>query len=45
VWVSRDLDTGVEALSYLVTLLIHRLHESDPAWSVTYLAGLKADKL
>jgi len=29
--VSRDLDSDVQALAYLVTVLIHRLHENDRA--------------
>ena len=29
---ARDLDSDVQALVYLVTVLIHRLHETDPAW-------------
>jgi hypothetical protein len=29
---SRDLDVDVQALAYLVTVLIHRLHENDPIW-------------
>jgi len=30
--VSRDLDVDVQALTYLVTVLIHRLRENDPTW-------------
>jgi hypothetical protein len=30
--VSRDVDIDVQALAYLVTVMIHRLHESDQAW-------------
>jgi hypothetical protein len=30
--VSRDLDIDVQAVAYLVTVLIHRLHENDRAW-------------
>jgi hypothetical protein len=42
--VSRDLDSDVQALSYLVTVLIHRLHESDPKWWRELLDELKADQ-
>lgn len=30
--VSCDLDIDVQALAYLVTVLIHRLHENDRTW-------------
>jgi hypothetical protein len=43
--VSRDLDTDVQALSYLVTVLVHRLHESDPTWWREFLDELKADRV
>jgi hypothetical protein len=28
----RGSEISLQALTYLVTVLIHRLHESDPAW-------------
>jgi hypothetical protein len=42
--VSRDLDIDVQALAYLVTVLIHRLHESDPAWWREFLGEMRADQ-
>jgi hypothetical protein len=42
--VSRDLDIDVQALAYLVTVLIHRLHESDPSWWREFRDDLKADQ-
>jgi len=43
--VSRDLDSDVQALAYLVTVLIHRLHETDPAWWQEFRDELKADRV
>jgi hypothetical protein len=42
--VSRDLDIDVQALAYLVTVLIHRLHESDPSWWRESRDELKTDQ-
>jgi len=41
---SRDTDSDVQALAYLVTVLIHRLHENDPAWWRGFRDELKADQ-
>jgi hypothetical protein len=40
--VSRDVDIDVQALAYLVTVLIHRLHEGDQAWWREFRDEMKA---
>lgn len=42
--VSRDLEVDVQALAYLVTVLIHRLHENDPQWWQEFHDELKQDR-
>ncbi len=42
--VSRDLEVDVQALAYLVTVLIHRLHENDPQWWQEFQDELKRDR-
>jgi hypothetical protein len=32
---SRDPEIDLQALAYLVTVMIHRLHETDPTWSIS----------
>jgi len=43
--VSPELEIDVKALSYLVTVVICRLHDIDPAWCRDLLAELKADRM
>ena len=43
--VSSELEIDVRALSYLVTVVIRRLHDIDPAWCRNLLAELKADRM
>jgi hypothetical protein len=43
--VSPELEIDVRALSYLVTVVIRRLHDIDPAWCRDLLAELKADRM
>ena len=43
--VSRDLDSDVQALVYLVTVLIHRLHENDPAWWQEFRDEIKQTRI
>jgi len=42
--VDSDLDVDVQALVYLVTVLIHRLHESDSSWWREFRDDLKTDR-
>jgi hypothetical protein len=42
--VSRDLDSDVQALVYLVTVLIHRLHENDSAWWQEFRDEINRDR-
>lgn len=42
--VSLELEIDLKALSYLVTVVIRRLHDIDPAWCRDLLAELKADR-
>jgi len=42
--VSRDLEFEVQALSYLTTILIYRLHQTDRAWWREFLHELAEDK-
>ena len=41
---SPELQIHVHALSYLVTILFQRMHESDPVWTRELLEGIKADR-
>jgi hypothetical protein len=43
--VSHELEIDLRALSYLVTVVIRRLHDIDPAWCRNLLAELKADRM
>jgi hypothetical protein len=43
--VSPELEIDVRALSYLVTVVLRRLHDIDPAWCRDVLAELKADRM
>jgi hypothetical protein len=43
--VSPELEIDVRALSYLVTVVIRRLHDIDPAWCRDLLTELKADRM
>ena len=43
--VSPELEIDVKALSYLVTVVIRRLHDIDPSWCRHLLAELKADRM
>jgi hypothetical protein len=43
--VSPELEIDLRALSYLVTVVIRRLHDIDPAWCRDLLAELKADRM
>lgn len=43
--VSRNLDIDVQALAYLVTVLIHRLHENDRAWWQEFRDDVKAARI
>lgn len=43
--VSRELEVSVHALSYLMTIVIQRLHASDPTWTRELLKGIRADQL
>ena len=42
---ARDLDIDVQALAYLVTVLIHRLHENDQAWWQEFRDEIKAAQI
>jgi predicted ATPase len=42
--VSAELEIHLQALSYLVTTVIHRLHETDPAWWQETLKEIKAER-
>jgi len=42
---SRQLEIHVHGLSYLVTIVIQRLHESDPAWPRKLLEDIRSDRL
>jgi hypothetical protein len=42
---SPELEIDVRALSYLVTVVIRRLHDIDPAWCRDLLDELKADRM
>jgi hypothetical protein len=42
--VARELDIHLQALSYLMTTVIHRLHETDPAWWQELLKEIKAER-
>ena len=42
---SRELEIHVHALSYLVTIVIQRLHESDPAWTGKLLEDIRSDRV
>jgi hypothetical protein len=42
---SRELEIHVHALSYLVTIVIQRLHESNPAWTGKLLEDIRSDRL
>jgi hypothetical protein len=41
---SRELDIHLQALSYLMTTVIHRLHETDPSWWQELLKEIRAEK-
>jgi len=43
-WLHCELDIHLQALSYLMTTVIHRLHETDPAWWQELLKEIKAEK-
>ena len=43
--VSPELEIDLRALTYLVTVVIRRLHDIDPAWCRDLLAELKADRM
>ena len=43
--VSRELEVSVHALSYLVTIVIQRMHASDPIWTRDLLKGIRADQM
>lgn len=43
--VSPELEPDLKALSYLVTVVIRRLHDIDPMWCRDLLAELKADRM
>lgn len=38
------METEVRALSYLMTAVIHRLHEKDPDWWREFLGEMKAER-
>lgn len=42
--VARELEIHLQALSYLMTTVIHRLNEADPAWWQELLKEFKAEK-
>jgi hypothetical protein len=42
--VARELEIHLQALSYLMTVVIHRLHETDPDWWQELLKEIKAEK-
>ena len=42
---SHELEIDVRALSYLVTVVIRRLHDIDPAWCRDLLRELKQDRM
>lgn len=42
--VFADLEIELQALSYLVTSVIHRLHETDPVWWREFLGDIKSQK-
>jgi hypothetical protein len=37
-------EVDVQALSYLVTAVIHRLHETDPAWWREFLGEMRSER-
>jgi hypothetical protein len=43
--VSPEIEIDVRALSYLVTVVIRRLHDIDPVWCRDLLEELKADRM
>ena len=43
--VSPELEIDVRALSYLVSVVIRRLHDIDPAWCRDLLEELKTDRM
>jgi hypothetical protein len=43
--VSPELEIDVRALSYLVTVVIRRLHDIDPAWCRDLLEELREDRM
>jgi len=42
--VSPDRDIELQALSYLMMTVIHRLHETDPAWWQETLNEIRAER-
>ncbi len=42
--VFAELEIELQALSYLVTSVIHRLHETDPVWWREFLDDIKSQK-
>lgn len=42
--VPPELEIGLQALFYLMTTVIHRLHETDPAWWRDTLNEIKAER-
>jgi hypothetical protein len=41
---SPELEIQLQALSYLMTTVIHRLHETDPAWWQETLKEIRAER-
>jgi hypothetical protein len=41
---SRDAELDLRALTYLMTAVIHRLHETDPAWWRDFLDEMKSQR-
>ena len=41
---ATSAETDVRALSYLMTAVIHRLHEIDPKWWREFLGEIKAQR-
>lgn len=41
---SPESDIHLQALSYLMTTVIHRLHETDPGWWQETLKEIKSEK-
>ncbi|MGA7238843.1 MAG: hypothetical protein WBY44_24385 [Bryobacteraceae bacterium] len=41
---ARELRVHVEALSYLVTLLVQRMYEKEPVWCQELLEGIRSDR-